>query len=85
MKTTEQKWIDLGDWGQHQATVVAHIDIPCPFIEAVDVTVQGETLNIVRLLPRDIEQMLLEEITLDRDIGAREFAEELAREARMAA
>ncbi len=76
MKIIETKWIDLGDFGQHQAEIEAVVMTDFPHIVSLTVTVKGEEIQLAKLLPRDHEQLLLEEIEIDARAGLREQAED---------
>ncbi len=78
MKIIETKWIDLGDFGQHQAEIEAVVLTEFNHINSVRVTVKGEEVELVHLLPADHEQLLLEEMEIDAREGLREQAEDRA-------
>jgi hypothetical protein len=78
------KWIDLGDWGQHQATITGTTG-DLATIDSVTVELRGETVQLVHLLPRDLEADLLEEIELDQSAWRREQAADIANDERKCA
>ena len=68
-------WIDLGDFGQHQATIEGTTGDLCG-IDSVTVEIKGQMIQLVHLLPRDLEADLLQEIELDQQAALREQADE---------
>lgn len=58
------KWIDLGDFGQHQAEIVAILG-EFAYIAICEVTVKGERVNLVPLITTQKERELIEEIDMD--------------------
>lgn len=83
MKIIQSKWIDLGDFGQHQAEIEAEVMTDFPHIISLTVTIKGEEVQLAKLLPRDHEQLLLEEIEIDARAGLRDEAEGRAIDAYM--
>lgn len=76
------KWIDLGDFGQHEATIIGTTGDLCG-IDSVTVERKGEITQLVHLLPRDLEADLLKEIELDQMGALREAAEDRKLDERM--
>lgn len=72
---TNERWIDFGDFGQHKATVSGVLG-EFPYISSVAVTVKDETIELVRLLPKDQEQIIIEEETISEREYRREQAED---------
>ena len=68
-------WIDLGDFGQHQATIEGSTG-DLGTIDSVTVELKGQTTQLVHLLPRDLEADLLIEIESDQRAALREQAED---------
>lgn len=73
-KHTVTKWLDLGDFGQHQAEIVAVLG-EFPYIAVLDVTVKGERVNLIPLLPKDTANILLEEIEIESRVTADDVAD----------
>ena len=69
-------WIDLGDFGSHQATITGCTG-DLGTIDSVTVELKGETTQLVHLLPRDLESDLLTEIELDEQVYRRDAAEDM--------
>lgn len=78
------KYIDLGDFGQYEATIIGTTGDLCG-IDSITVELKGETTQLVHLLPRDLEADLLTEIELDQNCEADRRAEaaDLKLDARM--
>lgn len=76
------KWINLGDFGQHQAVITGTTGDLCG-IDSVTVELKGEMTQLVHLLPRDLEADMLIEIELDQDTARRERAEDVELDAYM--
>ena len=68
-------WIDLGDFGQHQAVITGTTG-DLGTIDSVTVELRGDTTQLVHLLPRDLEADLLIEIENDERAALREQAED---------
>ena len=75
-------WIDLGDFGQHQATITGCTG-DLATIDSVTVELKGQTAQLVHLLPRDLEADLLIEIECDERAVLREQAEDRRADERM--
>lgn len=74
-KFCNDRWIDFGDFGQHKATV-SGVTGEFPYIDSVTVTIKGETIELVRLLPTEYEQIILEEEAINEGAYFREQAED---------
>jgi len=66
-------WIDLGDFGQHQATITGCTG-DLATIDSVTVERKGQLVQLVHLLPRDLEADLLTEFECDERAALRERA-----------
>lgn len=73
-KYVTERWLDLGELGQHQAEIVAILG-EFPYIAVCDVTVKGERVNLIPLLPRDTESIILEEIEIESRVTEEDIAD----------
>lgn len=69
-----RRWIDFGDFGQHEAEVSGKTG-DFGAVTSVRVTHKGETLELVRMLPREYEGLILEEAEIDERDYYRDMAE----------
>lgn len=76
------KWVNLGDFGQHQATITGTTGDLCT-VDSVTVELKGETTQLVHLLPRDLEADMLIEIEIDQRAELRDRAEDVELDAFM--
>lgn len=67
-KSITARWVDLGEFGQHKATVVAYLG-EFPYVDEVEITFKGETLNLVKLIPPELEA----EIITDLEVAEAEY------------
>ena len=65
MKTVQKRWLDLGELGQHQAEIEAQICTDFPSVDSVEVTIKGETVQLVHLVSRTLEAELIAEFEID--------------------
>ena len=72
---TQKRWIDFGDFGQYEATVTGKTG-DFGYISSVEVAHKGETLELVKLLPREYETLILEEAEIDEIAYYRDAAED---------
>lgn len=74
-KFTTNRWIDFGDFGQHKA-IVSGTTGDFGHVDSVEVEFKGETLQLVRLLPTEYEQIILEEEAINESAYFREQSED---------
>lgn len=74
-KFCNDRWIDLGDFGQHKATVSGILG-EFGYVTSVQIEVKGETIELVRILPASEEQIILQEVEIDESCYRREQAED---------
>lgn len=75
-------WLDLGDFGQHQAIITGTTG-DLGTIDSVTVELKGELTQLVHLLPHDLEADLLTEIESDQMGMYRDQADDRRMDARM--
>lgn len=75
-------YIDLGDFGQHKATITGTTG-DLGTIDSVTVELKGEMTQLVHLLPRDLEADLLIEIQADQIGMLRDQADDRRLDAQM--
>lgn len=76
MKTVQKRWLDLGELGQHEVEIVAHICTDFPYIESAEVTAKGEVIQLVYLIKPSLEQEILNELEIDYSAYQHEMAED---------
>ena len=65
MKTVQTRWLDLGELGQHKAEIEAQICTDFPSVDSVEVIIKGETVQLVHLLPSDLESEIINEFEIE--------------------
>lgn len=80
--TITKRWLDLGELGQHHAEVTAVLG-EFPYIAFCVVEVKGDTVDLVNLIPKETEAMILEELAIEERAYYHEQAEDRGLDARM--
>ncbi len=76
MKTTQTRWIDLGELGQHQAEIEAQICTDFPSVDSVTIQSKGETIQLAYLVGPELEAELIAEFEIDYRDYLRDQAED---------
>lgn len=71
------QWRDLGeDLGQREVEIVAILG-EFPYIAVFDALVDGERIPLIKLLRKDVEALILEEIEIESRITEEDIADAL--------
>lgn len=76
MNTTITRTLDLGDLGLHEAKItvvtekITGISGEYSCVKSIEVECKGSTVELVNLLPRDLEAEIIDKVELDALIAA---------------
>jgi len=73
--TITKRWLDLGELGQHHADIDAVLG-EFPYIKSCLVTFKGTQIELVNLIPRETEAMIIEELAIEERAYYHEQAED---------
>lgn len=73
--TITKRWLDLGELGQHHADIAAVLG-EFPYISSCLVTNKGDQVELVNLIPKETEAMILEELMIEERSYYHEQAED---------
>jgi len=76
MKTVQNRWLDLGELGQHNCTIEAQICTDFPSVDSIEVQIKGETVQLVHLMDGALEAEIIAEFEIDFRDYQREQAED---------
>lgn len=71
MRTTQTRWLDLGELGQYEAEIVANIHTNFPHVESIKVSAKGETVQLAHLIGKELESEILADLEVDDNMAER--------------
>ncbi len=74
-RSITKRWLDLGEFGQHHADIDAVLG-EFPYISSCLVTNKGDQVELVNLIPKETEAMILEELMIEERAYYHEQAED---------
>lgn len=74
-RSITKRWLDLGELGQYHADIDAVLG-EFPYISSCLVTNKGDQVELVNLIPKETEAMILEELMIEERAYYHEQAED---------